>query len=271
MGSIVVFGPRWSGKTTYLAGLAYWPSMGNQNGNSILVEPINQDAKKLVNYTKNQILQQESVKATKLGETKELIYLFNINVKPRFGQAEQINLVAKDYAGEIWSNIEDAGEIIVQDQDFFEEALLKEVQGWLIMLPGWEWEYDDSYHQVMKILIELMDSKERLNDLRLAVTMSKCERGEIWPGRIDPEIDLFKKELKRTYSLLKEKINPQNLRFYASSTFGVLARNDPRPNRLFEAGNKDKAVLRDMRKWQPYNMIAPLYWLNTGKRFWDDI
>ncbi len=271
MGSIVVFGPRWSGKTTYLTGLAYWPSMGNQNGNSILVEAINQDAKKLVKKARNKILEQAYLKATDMYETKEFIYLFNINVKPRFRQAEQINLVAKDYTGEIWSNIEDAGEIIVQDQDFFEEALLKEVQGWLIMLPEWEREYDDSYHQVMEILIELMDSKERLKDLRLAVTMSKCERGEIWPGRIDPERDLFKKRLKRTYSLLKRKINSQNLRFYASSTFGVLARNDPRPNRLFEAGNKDKAVLRDSSKWQPYNMIAPLYWLSTGKRFWDDI
>ncbi len=40
MGNIVILGPPCSGKTTYLAGLAYWPSSGSPN-NSIVVEPVN--------------------------------------------------------------------------------------------------------------------------------------------------------------------------------------------------------------------------------------
>ena len=31
MGNIVILGPPCSGKTTYLAGLAYWPSLGLRN------------------------------------------------------------------------------------------------------------------------------------------------------------------------------------------------------------------------------------------------
>lgn len=110
-----------------------------------------------------------------------------------------------------------------------------------------------------------MDTHERGNDLRLAVAMSKCERGEIWPGRLDPEADLFDVHLPKTKSVL-EKIPPKNLRFYAISTFGVLGRNNPRPNRIEEWGTDGRnSVLREANRWQPYNMISPLYWLSTGR------
>ncbi len=36
--------------------------------------------------------------------------------------------------------------------------------------------------------------------------MSKCERGEIWPGRVDPETDLFGVYLKKTLKTLKKDI-----------------------------------------------------------------
>ncbi len=138
--------------------------------------------------------------------------------------------------------------------------------GWLIMLPGWEDE-DDNYSGVVEILTKLIDDSDRLEDLRLAVAMSKCERGELWPGRIEPEIDLFQKRLTRTRSILRKKIPRKNLRFYALSTFGVLdPERDPRPNRISIPGDKEGAVLRYPGLWKPYNMIAPLYWLNTGKR-----
>ncbi len=112
-----------------------------------------------------------------------------------------------------------------------------------------------------------MDSHERSNDLRIAVAMSKCERGELWPGRLDPEIDLFDVHLPKTKATLCRKIPPKNLQFYAISTFGVLRRNDPRPNRVDELGREGYlSVLREPSHWRPYGMISPLYWLSKGKR-----
>ena len=239
--------------------------------NAIVVATVNQDAKKLVKQARNRILQQESLPETRYEETRRTIYQFHINLQPKYRQMEQIDLVVKDYTGAIWLELENAGTVTDKIQDFLEEALLKDLVGWLILLPGWKRPYDDFYHRVVAILIQLIDDGDRLKDLRLAIAMSKCERGEIWPCRIDPEIDLFKKRLKRTHSILRRKINPNNLSFYALSTFGVLGRYDPRPNRIIEPGNKEMAVLRDRCKWQPYNMIAPLYWLNTGKKFWDNV
>jgi hypothetical protein len=115
----------------------------------------------------------------------------------------------------------------------------------------------------MNRFIDLMDVNDRLKDLKLAIAMSKCERGELWPGRIEPEIDLFGVHLPNTQLTLKERIPPKNLRFYALSTFGVLGRTDPRPNRVDEQGKEGKAsVLREASHWHPYNMIDPLYWLS---------
>ena len=95
--------------------------------------------------------------------------------------------------------------------------------------------------------------------------MSKCERGEIWPGRIDPETDLFRVYLKKTFKTLKKDIPKRNLRFFALSTFGVLGRYDPRPNRVDAVGSGGRAsTLRksEEKSWKPYNLIEPLCWLN---------
>jgi hypothetical protein len=109
-----------------------------------------------------------------------------------------------------------------------------------------------------------MDENHRLADLRLAIAMSKCERGELWPGRLDPEMDIFYEHLPSTTQTLRDGIPKKNLRFYALSTFGVLSRNDPRPNRKDEPYNSKGSVLRNQNReqWRPYGMMSPLYWLS---------
>jgi hypothetical protein len=115
----------------------------------------------------------------------------------------------------------------------------------------------------MKQFLKLMDERGRSQDLKLAIVMSKCERGEIWPGRLDPEIDLFGVHLRETTKTLREKVIPQNLRFFALSTFGVLGKDNPRPNREDRVKKEEPAsVIRNPDLWQPYNLIEPLYWLS---------
>jgi hypothetical protein len=152
------------------------------------------------------------------------------------------------------------------------ECLSKDTQGCLILLTEWRQGTDKFYKRVFKRFINLMDKQERLYDLRLAVAMSKCERGELWPGRLDPENDLFAIHFPETLSFLKDNIPPKNLQFYAISTFGVLGSKNPRPNRKEELGTKGRyAVLRETDSWSPYGMISPLYWLSTGKRMREDV
>ena len=271
MGNIFVIGPRKSGKTTYLAGLAYWSQRKKalRQKSMFTVHPVNEDARYLIEQARNIILSGESLEGTTipLGGVSDLpIYSFQIEVERRLKKKETINLVVKDAAGEIFDELE-SGSVKSEHEDFFQDFLMKDVGGCLILLTDWQGDSDDSYTQKLSTFTDLIDFYERNRDLRVAVAISKCERGELWPGRLDPELDLFNLHLPQTKLLLRTKIAPENLRFFALSTFGVLGRNDPRPNRMDELGsNSIQSVLREPEQWQPYGMFSPLYWLSTGKR-----
>ena len=273
MGNICVIGPRASGKTTYLAALAYWENhqIKRKKGKSFHVQPLNDESKNLAEKAEDIILQGASVEPTVIGDAIQTVddldyYSFKIETKKGFLNLRQtIQLNARDYPGEVFEKIAEPNLSDSIHEEFVNECLMNDVVGCLILLTGWEPGTDRFYKRVMNRFIELMDAQNRLQDLRLAVAMSKCERGELWPGRIDPEHDLFEVHLPHTKATLREKIPPKNLRFYAISTFGVLRRNDPRPNRIDDQGKSGRAsVIRDGKKWRPYNAIEPLYWLSKG-------
>ncbi|MGB3639365.1 MAG: hypothetical protein WBA39_17585 [Rivularia sp. (in: cyanobacteria)] len=273
MGNIRVIGPRGSGKTTYLAALAYQPAKAVGKTKNLDIQAINDDTRRLAEKAENIILEGGSLEPTGvLVRTIDdvPIYAFNIEIKQAFKGQEKITLAIRDYPGEIFDELEQDKINNIQ-AEFIDECLAKDVAGCLIMLTEWKKGTDKFYSRVLQRFTEEMDRKERINDLRLAVVMSKCERGELWPGRIDPEIDLFDVHLPKTKAVLKKNIPSENLRFYAISTFGVLGRNNPRPNRIEEWGTDGRnSVLREANRWQPYGLISPLYWLSTGKRMRND-
>ena len=81
MGNICIIGPRSSGKTTYLAGLAYWPDTQNQN---FEVTPITKEAQNLVNQAEDIILSGISLPPTGLKiKTETKITFQNEKLKPR--------------------------------------------------------------------------------------------------------------------------------------------------------------------------------------------
>ncbi len=265
MGNIVVIGPRNSGKTTYLAGLSYLPKLiEEQKKKTILkIQPLNDDAIELQKKAENIIRQGVSLNPTLPGQVIELpSYSFQIQIKK-----ELIHLVVKDYAGELFDAL-DASSMNKDHEEHWEECFMKDKQGCLLLLTEWQKYNDREYSQKIKSFTKLLDYYQRNDNFRLVVAMSKCERGELWPGRIEPNIDIFEAHLPKTKSVLQNNIAPENLEFYALSTFGVLdGHRDPRPNRIDEAGAYGTAsVLREPDVWKPYNLIAPLYWLSTGKR-----
>lgn len=271
MGNIRVIGPRGSGKTTYLASLAYWPDKKRTGGQAknYNVQPLNEDTKQLAEKAENIILEGEALEPTvvQVGGIDDLpFYSFKIEINHWLKKRDEINLAVRDYPGEIFDELESSS-VNPLHQEFIDECLIKDVVGCLILLTEWKAGTDKFYSRVIERFTEYMDTHDRINDLRIAVAMSKCERGELWPGRLDPEIDLFNLHLPKTKATLESKIPSQNLRFFALSTFGVLRRNDPRPNRVDEWGTEGRhSVLREASLWRPYGMISPLYWLSNGKR-----
>lgn len=272
MGNIRVIGPRSSGKTTYLAALAYWPdrdrlqSAGKGLSSRIKLNSLNEETRELARKAENIILQGESLPPgdVQFGIDGLPFYSFGIEIKPKFKKPELITVAVRDYPGEIFDELSSASATKPEHKEFIEECLEADVDGCLILISGWGDQVDYQLIDGMTQFIQHMKSHGRLHDLRLAIAMSKCERGELWPGRLDPQVDLFQRHLPKTKAVLEKSIPPKNLRFYALSTFGVIDRNDPRPNREDVLDAKEYATLREPRKWSPYGLIEPLYWLSKG-------
>ncbi len=274
MGNIRVIGPRGSGKTSYLAALAYWPDnrRGGNKAKNFTIQSLNEETKQLAEKAENIIQEGASLEPTTVrgGIDSLPFYSFRIETKTYFGKSEGINLAVRDYPGEIFEELE-SGINTPLSTEFIDECLMQDVTGCLILLTEWTRGTDKFYKRVLKRFTDLIDSHDRAKNLRIALAMSKCERGELWPGRLEPERDLFDIHLPQTKAILQARIPPKNLRFYAISTFGVLRHNDPRPNRIDELGTDGRSsCLRQASTWQPYGMISPLYWLSTGKRMRDD-
>lgn len=287
-GNIVVIGPRSSGKTTYLAGLAYWSDridnvkLQNQGEQRFNIKALNSDAKNLKRQARNIIIEGDSFRATKvvpeglnineidekkLSSLEQLpTYSFNLKINHRFSNPESINLVVKDYAGELFDEHLDSLNSHSLYQRIWQESLSGDIEGSLILISGWEEKNDERYSHTLEKFINLMKQNDRLDNYRVAIAISKCERGEIWPGRIEPEIDIFNQYLPRTMASLRSKVPRTNLKFYALSTFGVLGQNKPLPNRKLLLAKREASALREQENWNPYNLIAPLYWLGTGKK-----
>jgi hypothetical protein len=266
MGNICVIGPQSSGKTTYLAALTQWSSLIRGVGQQKYdIEAIGEDAEKLSSKAKSIIYQGASLDPTTVagGIYQMPSYMFRIQVRQRLIRQAPIDLVVKDYAGEIFKGLA-AGNVTADHEDFLDDCLRNDVGGCLLLLTEWQKGTDMFYEQAMETFIKLLNMRDRIGNYRIAVAMSKCERGELWPGRTEPEIDLFNIHLPRMTGLLRRKIPKQNLKFFAVSTFGVLEKNDPRPNRIDEMGKeRTKSVLRKPSAWQPYGLISPITWLST--------
>lgn len=266
MGNIRIIGQPGVGKTTYLAALAYWPDKKRtgKKVKNIKLQPLNDETRELAEKAENIILGGASLEPTRVegGIDALPLYSFGLKVKPLFQPAELINLAVRDYPGEIFAALAE-GKLSAIQQEFLDECLVKDVDGCLILLSDWDEGDDKRTSKALERFIELMNRNDRLTDLRLAIAISKCERGELWPGRLDPATDLFKQYWRQTKAVLEDSDIPaKNLRLYAVSTFGVLGATDPRPNRVDEGKN---SVLREPKKWRPYKLLEPLYWLSKGK------
>lgn len=64
MGNIYVIGPRASGKTTYLAALAYQPLRAKQKNKNFKVQALNEETRELADKAENIILEGASLEPT---------------------------------------------------------------------------------------------------------------------------------------------------------------------------------------------------------------
>jgi hypothetical protein len=268
MGNISVIGPRSSGKTTYLAGLACFPSAVHTKRYKVIAT--NPDTQKLADQADDIIRDGKAFEATTVDKRDVIdqpIYQFKIEVKRWPKAKEEIYLATADFSGEVFDFL-GSTEMGSAHHELINKIFMDDVNGWLLLVADWHRGKDRYYKQKIRQLLDRADRSRSNEDFRIAIAMSKCERGELWPGRLEPEMDIFETYFPETVSFLREEreLNHDRLKFFAISTFGALGRNDPRPNRIDMMGKGGThAVLRERAYWQPYNLIAPLYWLSSGR------
>ena len=271
MNQISIIGTRGCGKTTYLAALTLCPHRHKYPG--LQVVPIGDDAKELGEMAKGIIRKGQALPRTRRQERRESEFEIRI---PKL--TKPIRLSVKDSSGELFDDLvldkkgwkEDVNHLV-------KELCQPEVTGWIIMT-DWINESDTEIYQpaLNSLLTELNYHEDYNKDIprkRIAVMMSKCERGEAWTGRLDPGDDLFRLRLPETYQeLQKQEYDPKRIDFFACSSFGVLGDKNPRPNRVISSDNnmREYAYLPTKTEWRPYGLFSPIYWLVKGSRYGDE-
>jgi hypothetical protein len=270
----IVIGDRNTGKTTYLRHLSIFSTnkaITPSNKRTKVVAHNDFHTETLKIQARNSFRSNISTGMSSDITVAEETYTFTLEIPDFRGEIVQhVYLTSKDYPGEILRQIADSTH---PGRKYLEECLASPDYNFLLLVSDIEPEQDAYYASLIDEFMTIAKIvPNKLDQLRLAVAMSKCERGELWTGRIDPETDIFEKHLKQTTNVLKSYIKRENLEFFAISTFGIC--EDSVPNRLdtitAEATpiekEKRESVLRDPNEWQPFGMIGPLYWLATTKR-----
>jgi hypothetical protein len=275
-----IMGRRGSGKTYYLTALL---ALGMKRNGTTKVNCGSEKIDTLRDLLPNFIKQNQPIPPTDIN--REFDYTFTVDIKDakRIFSASKIEFSVKDLSGERLDNIfksfvkpsevsNSEREKLKDDTNKFLGECFK-LNRWMFMMTEWQPDGDKELSEIFQHLCDRINAnseRKTVKELRIAVVMAKCERGEIWGGRLDPEVDLFKARLPRTYKLLKDLGKKVKVKFFASSSFGVLGEDDPRPNRFYTDNDGTNAEyrshLRDYDLWNPYGVIEPIYWLATGEK-----
>ncbi|CCQ59706.1 hypothetical protein [Crocosphaera watsonii] len=280
---IHLIGDRGSGKTAYLASLAYLSQFTNPNLDSP-IESIttfgDQEAsQELINYAKDILekgLELESTKLIDDPHAKDVrIYGFNITLKSHLSKnpnSERVKLpvTCKDYSGEFFEDlIYNMGNPYLDN--YIEDC--KSAGGILLLIDGTSNSNDANYAQGLANFFKGLD---HLGDVsqkrRIAFTLGKCDLPGLWVNRNNPGeiIEKIENRFPKTMNQLKiwEDNESREVDYFVTSSFGLLGEKYPEPNtKIIERDkNGSYCIIRKPKLWRSFGLVSPIYWLCTGER-----
>lgn len=273
--TIRLIGDRASGKTTYMASLAYWP---NASANSLIqqVIPVNDESIELVEKARNILEQGLSLEPTQLNSDADELTDYTLSLKLQdpsrtfgFGKKQlTLNISCKDYPGEFFSDLLHRNSQDGQLRSYLDDCL--QAQGILLLLDGLANRKDAEYAAGLETFFRLMDQSEiDLKKRRIAFTLCKCEQAELWVNHHDPFF-LASSRFPKTFQALQEweRIGAGSFSCFTTSAFGMLGNNFPRPNSTTVKRQRDgvASIIKDPERWKPFGLFAPVYWLCTGNQ-----
>ena len=271
-------GDRGSGKTAYMASLAYWP---NADSSSPVqnVNPVGEEATELISKAQNILEQGLQLEPTDLSASPDEVkdYTLTITLKDQFSwknptatlknQLLQLNISCKDYAGEFFADlVSKAGDPKLED--YLEDCL--QATGILLLLDGTAHRKDSQYAVgISQFLTQLdqtdLDGAQR----RVAVVINKCEQSQLWINRYKPQ-ELASKRFPNVYQKLESwsRMGGGQVDCFTTSAFGMLGTRFPEPNatKIERDRGGTRSIIKKPKQWRPFGLVAPIYWLCTGVR-----
>lgn len=271
---IRVIGDRASGKTTYMAALARFPTA---SPNSLVqsITAVNDDGNELISKAQNILEQGLELEPTDLTANAEELSDYQLTItlsglsrlKLAGGSSAKLNLSFKDYAGEFFSDL------LYQSQnpklaDYLADCA--QATGIMFLMDGSAQRKDSEYAVgVEKFLNSLAISGDSTNLKRIAFVLTKCELPDLWIKRHQPE-KLAQAKFKQVCAKLRSWQTTTNgsVEFFTASAFGVIGSHFPEANSKQQSRDRGgvTSILKDPQHWKPFGLVSPTYWLCTGDR-----
>lgn len=273
-----VIGDHSSGKTTYMASLARYPN-ANPSSPVQSIIPVNEASEELITKAQNLLEQGLAFEPTRLdaraADVKD--YSFSITLKGQFSsrnpqtivgsQLLNLNISCKDYAGEFFSDLLQQRKSR-QLRDYLDDCL--QATGIMFLIDGNSRRKDAEYAAGLdKFLTEL--DRDDIADAkrRISLVLTKCEQSELWVNSHKPAF-IAKARFPQVYRKLQtwQQMEGGMVGYFTTSAFGMVGNTFPEPNMtlLSRSHNGIAAVIKDPKRWRPFGLVAPIYWLCTGDR-----
>lgn len=267
---IRIIGARSAGKTTYLSALARYPN-ARQNSPIQSIHPFNESAAKLISMARDILENGLSLAPTRKEEINNLpTYTFLIELKSNIFTRKNLRfqISLREYCGEIIKDLlhDTANHTLRTYLDDCADA-----SGILLLIDGTSRE-DELYaqaftHLQIELNERLISRNRRLRNYRIAVAFTKAEQAEVWVYRhhIKEFVNLHFPQMQNTLNAWTKTWECPINHFFCSA-FGMKG-YPPQPN--IKALTRDSSgvsgIIANPSVWRPFGLVAPIYWLHTGK------
>ncbi|HLP91202.1 MAG TPA: hypothetical protein VK184_21810 [Nostocaceae cyanobacterium] len=280
---IRVIGPRRSGKSTFMAALAYWPNADPKKSPIQSVDPYDNAAGELISIAKDILANGRELAGTDYFFEENIdslpIYTLLITLKASLfknpfaalkNQFIRIQISCRDYSGELMKDLRSSSSTNPLLNSYLDDCAT--ATSLLLLIDGTSMKSDREYAQALDNLQTELDQRLSLNPIqlrnyRIAVVFTKCEQPDVWVHR--QNINQF---VSLKFPAIQTSLNKWRNRwgcginYFFCSAFGTKG-STPQPN--VKVINRDRGgtygVIDKPLVWRPLGLVAPLYWLQTGQ------
>ncbi|MGD1713073.1 hypothetical protein [Dapis sp. BLCC M172] len=272
-GVLRVIGDRAAGKTTYMAALARWPNVYFSSPVELVISA-NKDGEYLIKQAQNVIEKGLQIEPTRLAndvlEVKDYSLRIVLKKSDNFSLSNTVlnlDINCKDYSGEFFSDVLQETDCQLL-RDYLNDCF--PATGIMLMIDGTTHRKDLEYARgVDKLLVALAGRDILGQKRRIALVLTKCELADLWGNRHRPKF-LVEARFPIIFKRLEswQDLGMGNVEYFTTSAFGVTGNKYFKPNsqQIYRGRGGVASVLEDSKRWRPFGLLSPIYWICTGER-----